>query len=156
MLGLDGAMRNHRGLFLHRYTTAQLFLHALGRHTSSLVAYNLLVRPITDPKLRQLRPIRQALQVPDRFVPAVRANLCLAAHDDRLFRTGLYTEPTKDTAQHVDFKSSWVLLDLRIRMLCRLDVDTIGRARSSTHITGHAPRRPIFPRCQNVSAPIAI
>src|SRR5215813_9409630 len=129
MLGLEGDMRNHRGLFRHRYTTGRVLLHALGRHKCYLAVYKLLVGPITEPKLRQLRPIRQALQVPDRFVPAVRANLCLADHDDRLFRTGVYTEPPKDTAQHVDFKSSWVLLDLRIRMLCRLDVDTIGRAR---------------------------
>src|SRR5436309_764363 len=64
-------------------------------------------------------------------------------HPDRVAGTGLDAHAAVDALQGIDLVADGVLLDLRVRMLPRLDVDAFRRTRRRTEKARGTPHRPV-------------
>src|SRR5215468_6555556 len=76
----------------------------------------------------------------------------LPAHDDRLLRTCIHAKTAIDASHHVDIEPFWKLLDLRIRVFARLDIDTFRRTDGRAHVAGDAFQTSVAPNGENMCA----
>ena len=74
-------------------------------------------------------------------------------HADRVLGARLDAEPAEDALAEVDVEALGVLLDVRVRVLPRDDVDAVRRAHRLAHHAGHAPGRSVGAAHQPVEAP---
>ena len=83
------------------------------------------------------RRIEQILFIVYQRFPSKIAHFVLTRHLDGIQWTGLDAETAEDTAQNINIVLLRPLLDVRVRMLRRLDSDALGRTDSGTEMAGN-------------------
>src|SRR5262245_838639 len=78
----------------------------------------------------------------------------VGVHADRVTRTGLHAHPAVDALERVDLVADRVLLDARVRMLTRLDVDALGRTGGGTKKAGRTAYRAVGLEREPMGSPV--
>lgn len=101
--------------------------------------------------------MKKVIQGEDQIAKVIFSHIVVGIGQvDCLTGAGFFTEPAENTTAEINIKAHRILFDAGVGMLARLDVDTLCRAGSRTHIAGDAFRGTILPLCKDVQTAVAV